>query len=121
MKEREGEITVNQTINGRIYQCSECNKIHVDYKNLSFSFHLPQYQNFQTCIQQPDAAYRAQKNEEINGQRRVMIPINHGNLMLNFPPEEIAELKELLVAQLNTTMRFRLIKTRNFDFRIIEN
>lgn len=121
MTEREGEITINQTINGRIYKCSECNKIHVDYKNLSFSFQSPQYRNFQHYIQQLDANYWAGKNEEVNGQRRVMIPINHDNLMLNFCPEEIAELKELLVARLQANKRFSLIKTRSFDFRISEN
>lgn len=118
---RGGEITINQTINGRIYRCAECNKIHVDYNNLSFAFQLQQYQNFRNYIQQLDAAYWARKNEETNGQRRVMIPINHDNLILNFTPEEIAELKELLIARVDLPNRFRLIRPRSFDFRISDN
>ena len=36
MIEGRGELIINQTINGRIYKCSECNKIHVDYKKPEF-------------------------------------------------------------------------------------
>ncbi|MFV0377406.1 MAG: DUF6686 family protein [Mangrovibacterium sp.] len=121
MDGRESEITINQTTNGRIYKCSECNKIHVDYKNLSFSFQPQQYQNIQKYIQQLDAAYWASQNEEANGQYRVMIPINHESLMLNFTPFEISELKELFVDRLDCPKRFRLLKTQNFDFKISNN
>lgn len=121
MGTREGEITINQTINGRIYRCSECNKIHIDYKNLSFSFQIPEYRTVQSYIHQLDAAYWAGQNKKVNGRYRVMIPINHENLLLNFSPEEIAELKELLVDRLDGKRHFHFLKTRSFDFRISEN
>ncbi|RKD91840.1 DUF6686 family protein [Mangrovibacterium diazotrophicum] len=121
MIEGRGELIINQTINGRIYKCSECNKIHVDYKNLNFSFNQKEYNNFQTYIQNLDGKYWVKKNEDHSGERKILIPINHPNLIMSFSLEELYELKELLVANLFPPQKLRLIKPRTVELHISKN
>ena len=116
-----GDIVINQTINGKFYRCSECSKIHVDFKNLSFQFDHAEFRNFKNYIIKLDTDYWATENERQNGERKVMIPINHQNLTLKFKPEELNELKDLLGTAIYGPRRFKLLKTRNFDFRISDN
>ncbi len=121
MVQREGEVTINQTINGRIYRCSECNKIHVDYKNLSFTFSRKEYDNYQTYIQQLDPEYWADQNKQKSGEAKIVIPLNHPNLVMKFKAEEIYELKELLIRNLKPEPVFKLIRSRQIDFQLSEN
>lgn len=121
MIRREEEEIINQTINGKVYRCTTCNKIHVDYKNLSFTFNKPEYQNFSQYMKKLDGEYWAQKNEEHSGNRKIMIPINHQNLILNFSMAEIVELKDLLASQINAGSNFKWITTHCMNFQISDN
>ncbi|WP_372774039.1 DUF6686 family protein [Mangrovibacterium sp.] len=121
MIQGKGEQTINQTVNGRIYKCAECDKFHVNYKNLSFSFAQEEYENFQNYMRKLDVNYWAQQNEHRSGERKIMIPINHKNLILSFRTDEIDEIKALLADHTGRKPRFQLLKTRNFEFQISDN
>lgn len=121
MIQGRGELIINQTINGRIYKCSECNKIHVEYKNLYFSFNNKEYHNFQNYIQNLDGQYWVRQNKDHSSERKIHIPINHPNLVMNFNLEELGELKELLVPKLFPIQKFKLIEPRTVELHISEN
>ncbi len=121
MERWRGEQVYCQTPNGRVYRCAACNKIHVEYKTLSFSFNPAEYHQFRDYIQQLDPEFWAAQNQRHNGERKILIPINHPTLMMKFRPEEVDELKELLVANFKPGPPIRQIKSRQIGFQLSNN
>ncbi|PTN07365.1 DUF6686 family protein [Mangrovibacterium marinum] len=117
----EEQEIINQTINGKVYRCQSCNKIHVDFKNLSFSFNKTEYRNFKEYMKKLDGDYWLQQNERQSGKPKIMIPINHRNLLLSFSKGELIELKNLLSSTQQGRTAFRWVTTRSMDFQLSDN
>ncbi len=86
---------LNQTQNGKIFRCLSCNRLHVEYNNLYFTFTDKEFRKFRKYFLTLDAEYweEVSKNEICN--RKIMIPVGHDNLVTLFNVKEVNELKEL--------------------------
>jgi hypothetical protein len=68
-----------------------------------------------------DGEYWARQNENHSGKRKIMIPINHQNLILSFSKEELFELKDLLASKLQEGNNFKWVTARCMEFQISDN
>jgi hypothetical protein len=87
--------TINQTENGKVFKCSSCNKIHIEYKNLNFNFDNKEYLHFAKYFQKLDGQYWEYLNRESPYQRKIQVPIGHKNLNILLSNTELQELKLL--------------------------
>lgn len=109
-------IIIQQTVNGKVFKCSKCNLIHVEFKNLNFNFTLAQYEHFADYILKLDGSEWEDINRDSSYLRKIMIPIGHQNFNIMFNNEELKEFNNLLnKQQLNTPYR-KHYKNSKFDF-----
>ena len=88
-------ILSNETKNGKVFKCSHCNAIHIEYKNLNFNFSKKQYKNFVNYILELDGEEWEYRNRNSNYRRKIIIPIGHKNFNVLINKEELLELKQL--------------------------
>jgi len=86
---------INKTENGRVFKCSNCGAIHVEYKNLNFNFSEEQYQHFAKYINELDGSEWEYKNRNSYYRRKIIIPIGHKNFNVLLNNNELQELKQL--------------------------
>ena len=112
---------IKQTENGKVFKCSKCNLLHVEFKNLNFNLTLAQYKHLADYIQNLNGSEWEDINSESNFSRKIMIPIGHQNINIMFNIDELAEFNSLLNEhQLNTPYR-KHYKTSIFDFYFFLN
>ncbi len=87
---------INQTENGKIFKCSKCDKIHIEYKNLNFSFTYKEYESFAAYIKDLDGKNWEDSNHDSLYSRKIMISILHDNFNILLHNYELEELKFLL-------------------------
>lgn len=87
--------TINQTVNGKIFRCSTCNKIHIEFKNLNFNFNEKEYLHFANYFQNLDGQYWEYLNRESLYRRKIQVPIGHKNMNILISNTELQELKQL--------------------------
>ncbi len=94
MKQCKLEV-LSSSVNGKIFKCHTCNKIHIEYKNLNFAFSENEYFFFKDYF----LKLKPEKWERINQntiyKRKIMVPIGHRNFTIMFHSNEIYEIKEL--------------------------
>ena len=86
----------NQTANGKIYKCSKCNKIHLEYHNLYFEFNKKEFAHFANYILLLNGTKWENKNKNSFINRKIIVPINHDNFKITLHNYELLELKNLL-------------------------
>lgn len=112
---------LNQTLNGRIFRCSICNKIHIEYKNLNFNFSNEEYEYFKDYFFKLEPEKWEIKNRNTCFCRKVMVPIGHRNFNVMFHTSEIYELKNLLNYSKYGNETLRLIKLCNIELKLSLN
>lgn len=97
---------INRTKHGKIFSCSACNKIHIEFNNLNFSFTEYEYNYFRNFIKNIDELYWENKNQHTPYTRKIIVPIDHNSVSTIFSCEEIRELRILL--RINTADKEQL-------------
>lgn len=87
--------TINQTENGKIFKCSDCNQIHIEFKNLNFNFNEDEFKKFAHYFSELDGQYWESMNVNVQFRKKIIIPIGHKNLNILLNNEELQELKFL--------------------------
>lgn len=105
---------IGKTINGKIFKCSKCNAIHVEFKNLGFNFSEKQFQSFTESILELDGAEWEQRNHHSDFSRKIVIPTGHAAINILLNKQELDELKELLTDRTGTKVIFQHFSNENF-------
>lgn len=89
----------NKTENGKVFKCSKCDAIHIEYKNLNFNFSEKQYKHFAEYIMKLDGKEWEHKNRNTQYRRKIIIPIGHKSVNILLNNAELQELKQLFSAK----------------------
>jgi hypothetical protein len=111
---------MKQTINGKVFVCNSCNKFHVEYKNLQFTFSESEYRFFVDYFTKIDTAYWETINKNSIYQKKIMVPIGHHNFTMMFDCFEIVELRELL-GEPGTTQSFNALLVSEMGLELCPN
>lgn len=106
---------ISRTLNGKIFHCHTCNKIHIEYKNLNFNFSEDEFIFFKDYFLKLDPEKWEKINRDTCYCRKVMIPIGHKNFTAMFHAAEIYELKELFKKTRNRYNEDDLIKLKEIE------
>ncbi|PCH71323.1 MAG: hypothetical protein COC06_01420 [Bacteroidales bacterium] len=104
---------MNQTENGKIFRCSGCSKIHIEYKNLNFNFDDEEYKNFANYFMELDGPYWENVNIHVHFRKKIIVPVGHKNLNMLLDNSELQELKQLFSKSI--THQFNLLSHFNYD------
>ncbi len=109
--------TMSETLNGKVFRCPKCNRVHFEYKNLNLNFTEKEYCFFVNHVKQIKAEDYYSKANKIPFKRKIYIPI--GNRSINFllNERELLEIKGLLIA--SEKPDFKLID--EFKFFVCKN
>lgn len=88
---------INQTRYGIVFKCSNCNKIHIEFNNFNLNLSEPDYRLFVQYINNLDGDYWVEKNKGSICQRKIRIPITPTAVCLMLHPNELSELRQLLI------------------------
>ena len=105
----------NTTANGKIYKCTCCNKIYIEYKNLNFTFNEKEFDYFSDFIRNLDGILWETKNANSPLRRKIVIPVGHKNLRVLLNNVELQELKSLLSPNSHQLLPSEIAKL-NFNF-----
>lgn len=108
---------MNQTENGKVFRCSACNKIHIEYKNLNFNFNEEEYENFSSYFMELDGHYWESVNSQVSFRKKIIVPVGHKNLKVLLNNSELEELKILFSR--GSTNHLNLLT--HFNYKLINN
>jgi len=106
-------ILFNKTKNGKVFICSNCNEIHIEYKN--FNFNENEYKYFSNYFLKLWSEEWEHKNKYTFYNRKIIIPIGHKNFNMILNSEELIELKQLLGSKTYQN-QFQFINTSFMNF-----
>ena len=109
--------TINQTENGKVFRCSGCNKIHIEYKNLNFNFDEEEYENFANYFMELDGPYWESVNTHVKFGKKIIVPVGHKNLNMLLDNDELQELKILFSRR--SANHLNLLT--HFSYKLINN
>ena len=110
---------INQTENGKIFRCSSCNKIHIEFNNLNFNFNDKEYAHFANYFLKLNGKYWEEINLYSNFKRKIIVPVGHKNVNFLLNNKELQELKQLLSKSKINFKKIELI--RNFQYNYCSN
>ncbi len=87
---------IGQTKNGRVFICSDCDKIHIEFYHFLFSFDEEAYIFFQEKISEIDGCYFEYVNANVSYRRKIIVPLGHRNVSMLLNQKELEELQLLL-------------------------
>ncbi len=86
---------LSKTKNGKVYICTKCNNIHIEFGNLNFNFNQKEFNRFSNYILDLDGEHWEKENEKSPFNRKILIPIGHKNFNILLSLSELLEMKEL--------------------------
>ncbi len=87
---------LNRTTHGKVYVCSKCDKLHIEFNNFAFSFKEKEYEYFSECLNRVDGEYYESLNYNSPYSRKIIIPIGHKNVSMLLSKVELREFVQLL-------------------------
>lgn len=105
----------SKTENGKVFICSKCNEIHVEFKNFNFNFSQSEYLHFSNYFMKIEADEWEYKNRETFYNRKIIIPLGYKNFNMMLNKEELLELKQLLSSK-DYKNHFEIINTAFLNF-----
>ena len=105
----------SKTENGKVFLCSKCNEIHIEYKNLNFNFSGEEFKNFSNYFIKLQPDEWEFKNRDSFYNRKIIIPIGHKNFNMMLNREELLEFKQLLNLK-KYQNQFQMISTSLMNF-----
>lgn len=112
---------LSSTHHGRIYICSSCNKIHIEFNNLNFSFKKGEYRNFKNYFLKIDPKRWELLNQDTLNKRKIVVPISHQNLTLIFNASEVFQLQELFINASSKKTSLDLVDLKRFETNLSLN
>ncbi len=112
---------LGQTLNGKLFECKTCNKIHIEFKNLSFAFSKEEYILFRAYFLRLIPENWEYKNRNTIFKRKIMVPIGHNNFTAMFNKNEIYELKNLFQSSMNQQEYSEIISLDKIDAELSIN
>ncbi len=103
---------INETKNGRVFTCPDCDKIHIEFNNLVFNFNEQEYKHFCNYVKALNGQFWEYLNINTHYKRKFFIPLGHKNFTLLFSNSELSELKELF--NKNRTRKQRVVNMSNY-------
>ena len=88
---------LKQTQNGKIFLCADCDKYHIEYKNLSFSLNDDDFRYFKKYFLSLQPEIWEESNKDTIYKRKVIVPIGHSKVTALFHAKEIYEIKQLFI------------------------
>lgn len=110
-----------QTENGKIFKCSKCNAIHIEYKNLNFNLKEKEFKKFVRYVKEINGKDWENRNKDTDFNRKIIFPVGSGYFYALFNNEELGEFKQLLDFKGETMPCRRTIKAGNLEFTSIIN
>ncbi len=111
---------LSRTANGKIFMCSHCDKLHIEYNNFEFSFNPKEFNYFTDCINRIDGEYYEALNSNSPYSRKVIVPIGHRNISMLLSRSELNELKQLL--NYSSGMRYKqFLTSKEISASVCEN
>ena len=101
---------LNSSDNGRVFRCSSCNKIHIEFKNLNFNFNDKEFKSFFDYLISLDGLHWENKNRNIQYKRKILIPTNQNNMNILLNKDELNELRRLFILPVFKNLEFCRIK-----------
>ncbi len=105
----------SETRNGKVFRCSSCNQIHIEYKNLNFNFSNAEYDFFANYFLKLDGDLWEERNKDTHYSRKIIVPVSHKNLNIILNKEELEELK-ILLGDKRKKYKMKLINHNHFRF-----
>ena len=87
---------INETKNGRVFTCPDCDKLHIEFNNLVFNFNEREYTHFSNYIKSLNGQFWEYLNLNTYYKRKIFIPLGHKNFTLLFNNSELTEIQELV-------------------------
>lgn len=106
---------------GKVYLCGSCDKIHIEFKNLSFSFNRKEYNQFINYFLKLEPNRWEYLNQDTIYTRKIQVPIAHKNLTLMFCANEIYQLQELFKNVTKSKVSIELISRKRFSAQLALN
>ncbi len=108
---------INETENGILFRCSNCNKIHFEYKNLNINFNDKEFKSFSAYFKKLDGQYWEKLNKNNPYKRKIIVPLGDKTVNFLLNNNELIEVKRLISKPL--LCNFKMVK--QFSFSICEN
>ncbi len=105
----------SKTKNGKVFLCSKCNEIHIEFNNLNFNFSDIEYKHFSNYFLKLKLDEWERINKDSFYNKKIIIPIGHKNFNVILNREEFIELKQLLSPN-KYQNQFQLISTSFLNF-----
>lgn len=115
-------IVNHRTENGRIFRCSSCNKIHIEFNNLNLNFTDEEFQHFSQYILSIDGIEWTHRNRNLKYNRKIVLQLfnnSSANILLNIA--ELEEFKSLILNKSITGNSINLINTIDLETPAILN
>jgi hypothetical protein len=88
---------MSQSASGRVFKCPSCDKIHIEFNNLYFTFDDEEYKSFSNYFLDFDVHYWIAQPGYLHRNKKLLIPVGHRNVATLFSASEIYELKNLFI------------------------
>ncbi len=100
---------IKKTKNGKVFTCSACNKVHVEFNNLCFNFSRKEYERFRDYFVDLDGDFWECENSESVLNRKIIIPTGHNSMNFIVNITELNELKVLLSNERNFKANLKMV------------
>ena len=84
---------IKETKQGKVFKCSSCNKIHIEFGNLNFNFSEYQYKIFSEYISNLDGDFYEKHNARSFLTRKIRIPLGSSGFCFLLSGDELKQLK----------------------------
>lgn len=102
--------------NGKFFKCSQCEAIHIEYKNLNFNFKESELWKFVNYINSIEGTEWENKNRYSIFSKKIIFPVGSGNFNVLLTKEEIEEFKCMLNFQKDNSSFYKTIKAGQLEF-----
>ena len=106
---------LKQTSHGKLVLCKGCNKYHIEFKNLKFSFNTTEFKDFVNYFNDLDGTYWTDINQTTVYFRKINVPIGHKNVTTLFTAEEITELLDLCTIKKHISQYSNFLTTERIE------
>ncbi len=105
-----------ETANGKIFKCSQCEAIHIEYRNLNFNFQKEDFRKFIQYVNSLGANETEKRNQQSIFSRKILMPVGNKCFNVIFNSIEFEEFKRMLNFQTDNNSFHGKIKTCQFEF-----
>lgn len=110
---------INQTKNGRVYICNQCQKVHLEFQNVGFKFSQNHWNEFVKYISEIDGEDIENRNRFLDDEKKIHIPIMNDGFKLRLDQKDLSELKYLVNKKINPA--YQTIKSKKYNFEAFLN